>query len=71
MSPLIMSHVLSHLAVCVVSTGPGAGISAVSGPAGVPLGAVQVMITVARALGAAYIVTIPVNMGVSFGLFSI
>ena len=65
-----MSHVLSHLAVSVVSTGPGAGISAVSSPAGVPLRAVQVTVTVARALGA-NIVTLPVKMGVSFGLFSI
>ena len=68
---LIMSHhVLSHLAVCVVSTGPGAGISAVSSPAGVPLRAVQIMVTVARAPGAS-MVTVPVKIGVSFGPFSI
>ena len=67
----------THHAVGVVSTGPGTGISAVSGPAGVPVRAVQIMVAVAgaetRALGAAYRVTIPRSRkGVeldSFGLF--
>lgn len=64
----------THHAVGVVSTGPGTGVSAVSGPAGVPVRAVQIMVAVAgaetRALGAAYRVTIPESKkGVSFGLF--
>ena len=53
----------THHTVCVVATGPGAGVSAVVGPAGVPLWAVQVMVTVARAeipdTGPTYRVTIP------------
>ena len=53
----------THHTVCVVATGPGAGVSAVMGPAGVPLWAVQVMVTVARAeisdTGPTYRVTIP------------
>ena len=57
-----------------MTTGPSAGISAVSSPAGVPVRAVQIVVTVAgaetRALGAAYRVTLPgQSKGVSFSLF--
>ena len=53
----------THHTVCVVATGPSAGVSAVVSPAKVPLWTVQVMVTVARAeipdMGPTYIVTVP------------
>ena len=57
-----------------MTTGPVTGISAVASPAGVPVRAVTIIVTVAgaeaRALEAAYRVTLPgQSKGVSFGLF--
>ena len=55
-----------------MTTGPSAGISAVASPAGVPVRAVQIMVTVAgtETLGAAFKVTLPgQNKGVNIGLF--
>ena len=74
MSHLVTGYWATHHAVGVVTTCPSAGISAVARPAGVPVRAVQIMVTVARAetraLGAAYRVTLPGSRkGVSFGLF--
>ena len=51
----------THHTVCVVATGPRAGVNAVTVPADVPIWTVQVMVTVTRAeipdLVPTYIVT--------------
>ena len=57
------SSISTHHTVCVVATGPSAGVNAVMVPADVPIWTVQVMVTVTRAeipdLVPTYIVTLP------------